>query len=222
MVSHAEEALSDAPGKIIGGRYQLAELIGRGGFGSVFAAVDRARNQRVAVKLLNTLASQDAASRQRFAREAAICARLGSPFTVRLLDHGDAGGTPFIVYELLEGASLAKELERDTLTEARAISITRDLLSSLAEAHRAGIVHRDVKPANVFITRDGKTKLLDFGVAAPLAQTNLRGLTATGEIVGTPPYLAPEQLTGSGVSPAKSSRHRGCSREPAPSTSLSR
>jgi hypothetical protein len=122
---------------------------------------------------------------------------------VRLLDHGEHEGAPFIVYELLEGESLASALERGPLPEARALAITAALLASLSEAHRAGVVHRDVKPANVFLTRDGQTKLLDFGVAASLTpSTTGRSLTATGEIVGTPPYLAPEQLMSGALSPA--------------------
>jgi serine/threonine protein kinase len=202
LVPHAQEALSERSGEIIGGRYQLAELIGRGGFGSVFAALDLQRGVRVALKQLHPHVHSPQML-ERFSREAAACALLKSPNTVRLLDHGRAGdGAPFIVYELLSGRTLAQQLERGPLPQATALAITRDLLASLAEAHNAGIVHRDVKPANVFLVENGPTKLLDFGVAAPLSQTNARGITATGEIVGTPPYLAPEQLTGSAVSPA--------------------
>jgi hypothetical protein len=187
-------------GALVAGRYKLTQLIGRGGFGSVHAALDTQSGDHVALKTLH--ASNDASARARFSREAAICARLGCPSTVRLLDHGEHEGAPFIVYELLDGESLATALARGPLPEERALAITRAILASLAEAHRAGVVHRDVKPANVFLTRDGRTKLLDFGIATSLAPATGRGLTATGEIVGTPPYLAPEQLTGGAITPA--------------------
>lgn len=189
----------------VGGRYRIEREIGRGGFGSVYRAIELGVERPVALKLLRE-ERPGAIERARFRREAELAKRLSHPNTVRLLDFGeDERGTPFIAYELLEGRSLAALLRTEgALEPARAAKIAAQMLKSLMEAHRLGIVHRDVKPANVFLCDfPGErefVKILDFGIARDVVSPLTR-LTETGVVLGTPRYMAPEQVRGDPADP---------------------
>jgi serine/threonine-protein kinase len=189
-----------APGATFAGRYQIEREIGRGGFGSVYRAVEIGVDRPVALKVLRE-ERPGVIERARFRREAELAKRLSHPNTVRLLDFGeDARGTPFIAYELLEGRSLAALLRAEgPLAPERAAKIASQVLKSLMEAHQLGIVHRDIKPANVFLCdfagESEFVKLLDFGIGRDV-ESAMTALTATGVVLGTPRYMAPEQLRG--------------------------
>ncbi|MCC6875693.1 MAG: serine/threonine protein kinase [Sandaracinaceae bacterium] len=185
-------------------RYVLQSELGRGAFGAVYLARHKILGSQVALKLLHPAQSQDAASVDRFLREARAAASIGNPHIVRV---SDAGVTPdqraFLAMELLEGEDLASLLaRRQRLTAHETVFIGRQVLDGLAAAHAAGIVHRDMKLANVFLARDPHgqpfVKILDFGVSKMKQPVGLDGsLTATGTVVGTPHYMAPEQLVES-------------------------
>ncbi|MER7505053.1 serine/threonine-protein kinase [Nonomuraea pusilla] len=181
---------------VIAGRYQLVELIGRGGMGEVWRGLDRHTGVPVAVKLLNPLVSGIAAH-ERFAREARAAAQVVHPNVVALLDVGHDDQRRFLVMELLTGRNLADELAaRGPLPVPEACALLAQAAAGLAAAHRAGVVHRDVKPANLHLTSDRTLKVVDFGLAH-LAGEAAR-LTAVGTVVGTAAYLAPEQIEGAG------------------------
>ncbi len=185
-------------------RYVVERELGRGAFGAVYVARHKVIGARVALKVLHSVHAQDPVVVDRFLREARAAASIGSPHIVRVTD---AGVTPdqraFLAMELLEGEDLASYLSRrGRLATSEAIGITSQVLAGLGAAHAAGIVHRDMKPANVFLTRDERgaplVKILDFGVSKMKQQPGMDGsLTATGTIVGTPHYMAPEQLVES-------------------------
>ncbi|HEX6470548.1 MAG TPA: serine/threonine-protein kinase, partial [Streptosporangiaceae bacterium] len=176
----------------LAGRYRLAERIGVGGMAEVWRGEDEVLARPVAVKLIDPELLADPAFRGRFRAEARAAAALSHPHVVIVHDYGDEDGTPYIVMELLDGETLADRLARGPLPPAEAAAVGAQTAAALAAAHEAGLVHRDVKPANVFLTRDG-VKVLDFGVA-------VRG--ETGPALGTPAYLAPEQVARGPVSPA--------------------
>lgn len=161
----------------------------------VVEAHDRKLDRRVAVKLMRD-GSADPRARERFVREAQHAARFSHPNVVGVYDVGDSDGQPFLVMELVEGKSLAEILAaRKQLPVDESLAITDSLLAALDAAHAQGLVHRDVKPANVLVTRDGRVKLADFGIAKA-AEAMTSGLTATGQVMGTPTYLSPEQVEG--------------------------
>jgi serine/threonine protein kinase len=180
---------------VIGGRYRLLELIGRGGMAEVWRGYDRRRETTVAIKIMNPLFG-GMASAERFAREARAAAQIVHPNVVTILDVGQDDGRHFLVMELLSGHSLAAELAaRGPLPVAAACGHLAQAAAGLDAAHRAGVVHRDIKPANLHLTGEGTVKVVDFGLAH-LADDAAR-LTTVGTLVGTPAYLAPEQIDGS-------------------------
>src|SRR5690242_13892438 len=190
-------------GRVIGGRYECVELIGRGGMGEVWRARDTLLQRDVAVK---RLAYGDGAGDDvtigRSMREARLAARLNHPNAVGIYDVVVDDGLPCLVMELVSGKSL-KELvaqQKDgRLDPIAAARIGRQVAAALGVAHRAGIIHRDVKPANVLIAADGTAKLTDFGIARDEGDA---GLTSTGTFIGTPNFLAPEIALGGNHSPA--------------------
>lgn len=178
---------------ILGERYQLLELLGRGGMGEVWCARDRRLDRLVAVKLLRPAGGLDEGARARFTAEARAAARLNHANVVTVYDSGDHAGIPFLVMELLPGRTLADDIREGPLSEARAKALTLDVLAALDASHAAGILHRDIKPANVLLTGDGTARLADFGIAKSL---HAEDVTATGIVLGTTAYLAPERFAG--------------------------
>jgi eukaryotic-like serine/threonine-protein kinase len=183
------------------GRYRLERELGRGGMAVVYRGVDEELGRTVAVKLLSDHLADDKEIRTRFLREARIAAALNHPNVVDVYDLGERDGLPFIVMELVEGETLAGLLAREgRLEPRRAVELALQACAGLEHAHRAGMVHRDVKPGNLLLRRDGTVKIADFGIAR-LADSATR-LTQVGTILGTAAYLAPEQADGGKVSAA--------------------
>jgi serine/threonine protein kinase len=189
--------LRERVGTVVGENWQIDREIGHGGTATVYAASHRMIGTRVALKLLNEEAAEDEDAHGRFLREAMLTSRVDHEGVVRVIDTGATeDGLPFFVMELLAGETLderrkKRDLERLSIEETLRVSLV--LADILAAAHDAGIVHRDVKPANVFLTKQGGVKLLDFGVAGAEQQ---HGHVITGAGCGTPLYMAPEQITG--------------------------
>jgi tRNA A-37 threonylcarbamoyl transferase component Bud32 len=183
----------------LGQRYRLVRRIAVGGMGSVWEAEDIVLHRRVAVKLLSDSLSTDRRFADRFRREAQAAARLSHPNIAGVFDYGEDDGHQFFVMELVQGPPLSDLLAHaGRIDPSEAVRITVAIASALEVAHEAGIVHRDVKPGNVMLTRSGEVKVLDFGVAAATGAP----LTATGARMGTATYLSPEQATGEPPSPA--------------------
>jgi len=181
------------------GPYRVLAKLGEGGMGIVYTALD-ARGERVALKVIRD-SSHDPLTRKRFEREARLAGSLDHPGVCRILDVGEADGAPYIAMELLEGQSLAERMKQGALPMADTVNFGLGVLGALGAIHEAGLVHRDLKPSNVFLTGSGP-KLLDFGLARPVAVADSKdGLTQSvvtqkGEILGTPHYMAPEQIAG--------------------------
>ncbi len=187
----------------VAGRYRLEERLGAGGMSTVFKALDTVLERPVAVKLLAEHLADDEAFVARFRREALAAARLQHPNIVQVFDSGldEPSQRHYIVMEYVEGPSCA-DLIRDqgVLDIQQAVNIVRDACHGLDYAHRAGVVHRDVKPGNLLISRDtGAAKLADFGIAKAAEQTRI---TQVGSVLGTAAYLSPEQATGAESTPA--------------------
>jgi serine/threonine protein kinase len=185
----------------INGRYLLQDRIAHGGSAEVWRAHDEELDRPVAVKLLHPHLVPNETARRRLAEEGRMAASLSHPAIVKVYEVQPEGETPALVMELIEGESLNLRLARDgALAPTAAASIGADVAEALAEAHRHGIVHRDVKPSNILIDQDGGAHLADFGIAHSLAPAAER-LTLTGTVVGTLAYLSPEQLAGEKVRP---------------------
>jgi len=188
------------------GPYRILRKLGEGGMGVVYAAEDERLHRAVAIKTIRD--TGDSSARERFFREARAAASLSHPNVCQLFDIGDESGRPFLVMELLDGEPLAERVRRGALPLNDAVQITLSILTALDALHARGFIHRDLKPSNVFMTASG-VKLLDFGLARELQpsilepnDTTLRQgektpLTLSGMIIGTPRYMAPEQLLGS-------------------------
>lgn len=189
-------------GTLLAGRYRVERALSSGGMGSVYAAVHEHIGREVAVKILHPALATEREHVVRFRREAETAARLVHPHIVQVTDVGiDPPDPPFLVMELLDGDALTTVIRREgALEPARAVRITRQVLSALAAAHAAGVVHRDMKPPNVLLVRgyDGAeiAKVVDFGVAKLMDSSGYTRLTATGRVLGTARFMAPEQLAG--------------------------
>ncbi|MCW6005034.1 protein kinase [Micromonospora sp. CPCC 205371] len=184
---------------LLGGRYRLVERLGAGGMSVVWRGFDEVLGRQVAVKVLDGELASDPAFRRRIRIEARAAARLCHPHITNVYDYGQSDGTPYVVMELVDGEPLADVLARDgVLPWQTAVTICGEVASALAAAHRRGIVHRDVKPANVMLT-DAGAKVVDFGLSALIGESDVG---PDGNLLGTPAYLAPERLDGGAVSPA--------------------
>jgi eukaryotic-like serine/threonine-protein kinase len=187
------------------GPYEIVELVGAGGMGEVYRARDTRLKRDVAVKILPESFCADQSRLARFELEAQSASALNHPNILTVYDIGTNGQAPYMVAEMLEGESLATRLRQGKLTIPRAVDFARQIASGLAAAHAKGIIHRDIKPDNLFITRDNRVKILDFGLAritATALVTNgstRTAITEEGTITGTVPYMSPEQVRGKAV-----------------------
>ncbi|MEW1957247.1 Stk1 family PASTA domain-containing Ser/Thr kinase [Kineococcus sp. NPDC059986] len=186
-------------GRRLDGRYLVLGRVGRGGMGIVYRAEDERLDRAVALKVLRADLAHDATARSRFVREAKSAARLTHPGIVAVLDQGvdHEGGTEtaYLVMELIDGRTLRDVvLDKGALSAGEALSVTADVLDALAEAHRKGVLHRDVKTANVLVAHDGRVKVADFGLARAASLGGQSTTVGMGDLMGTAEYLAPEQL----------------------------
>ena len=201
---------------MVGGRYELGELLGRGGMAEVRRAVDQRLGRSVAVKQLRADFATDPTFQARFRREAQSAAGLNHPTIVAVYDTGEETdpltgvSIPYIVMELVEGQTLRDVLKdgRKILPE-RALELTQGVLDALGYSHKAGIVHRDIKPANVMLTAAGAVKVMDFGIARAVADTSAT-MTQTAAVIGTAQYLSPEQARGETVDARSDLYSAGC------------
>ncbi|MEA2417897.1 MAG: eukaryotic-like serine/threonine-protein kinase, partial [Thermoleophilaceae bacterium] len=184
-------------GSLIAGRYRVVGRLGAGGMASVLLCHDERLDRHVAVKRLHAESPADA--EQRFVREAKLGASLNHPNLVAVYDTAVEDEGLLIVMEYVEGESLAQALLRGALAPARVTAIAREIAAALDHVHAQGVVHRDVKPANVLLRKDGAVKLVDLGIAVSVDQTRV---TRSGTVLGSAGYMAPEQLDGGEVGPA--------------------
>jgi hypothetical protein len=180
---------------VIAERYRLLSVLGRGGMATVWRAVDERLGRPVAVKLLDEAGAADPAAVRRFEQEAQTAARLNHPNIVAVHDAGHDRGRSYLVMELVEGTSLVAALNEGPLPVERAVAVAAQVCDALGAAHAHGIVHRDVKPANILLTGDGTAKVCDFGIAR-LIHHQRADLTAARTAIGTSGFMAPEQATG--------------------------
>src|SRR5215475_1207894 len=187
------------------GRYGIRSKVGEGGMGEVYAGRDAQLGRDVAVKVLPTIVSSDAERLRRFEQEACAASALNHPNILVVHDIGAHDGTTYVVSELLEGETLRKRIAGTPLAQRRAIDYALQIANGLAAAHEKGIVHRDLKPDNLFVTADGRVKILDFGLAKLIppergaTQTDLpteAAGTEPGVVLGTLGYMSPEQVRG--------------------------
>lgn len=186
-------------GALLDGRYLVEAPIASGGMSMVYRGLDIRLDRPVALKVMDARYSGDSQFLTRFQREARAIARLKDPGLVAIYDQGHDGAHPFLVMELVEGGTLRELLrERGPMPPHAVVAVLRPVLSGLGVAHRAGLVHRDVKPENVLIADDGDVKLVDFGLVRAIAEA---GITSTSVILGTAAYLSPEQVVGTPTGP---------------------
>ncbi|WP_261887153.1 serine/threonine-protein kinase, partial [Mycobacterium marinum] len=192
--------MSDAQGSRVGstfGPYRLTRLLGRGGMGEVYEAEHTVKEWTVAVKLMSETFSKDPVFRERMKREARITGRLQEPHVVPIHDYGEIDGQMYLEMRLIEGTDLDNLLKRfGPLTPPRAVAIITQVASALDAAHAAGVMHRDVKPQNILVTREDFAYLVDFGIASA---TTDEKLTQLGTAVGTWKYMAPERFSNDEV-----------------------
>jgi tRNA A-37 threonylcarbamoyl transferase component Bud32 len=184
-------------GTVLSGRYRLEAKLGSGGMSTVYLARDTTLDRQVAVKVMHREMSEQPDQLERFRREARAVAKLSNPNVVAVIDAGEDGGHPYIVFEYVEGENLKQRIKRlGPLDPQEAIAYAIEIANGLAVAHARKLIHRDVKPQNVLIDAEGRAKVTDFGIARQLEQT---GVTDTGRVLGTTDYVAPEQAMGKGA-----------------------
>ena len=188
----ADVAADPLTGRVLDGRYRIGSRIARGGMASVYEAIDLRLDRTVAVKIMHPGLGDDDEFAARFVREARAAARLSHPNVVAVYDQGDDDGTVFLAMELIPGHTLRDTIGKESpMSPARALALLEPVVSALAAAHRAGLIHRDVKPENVLIADDGRVKVADFGLAKAVSADTQH--TATGGVlIGTVSYVAPE------------------------------
>src|SRR4030095_1936510 len=191
------------------GRYEIRSKIGEGGMGEVYLARDTQLGRDVAIKVLPSSYSDDKERLHRFEQEACAASALNHPNILSIYDVGTHDGSPYVVSELLQGQTLRQRINGTSLAQRKEIDYALQIVHGLAAAHEKGIVHRDLKPDNLFITNDGRVKILDFGLAkltgagnTELSQTSIptrRVDTDPGKVMGTVGYMSPEQVKGRNV-----------------------
>jgi formylglycine-generating enzyme required for sulfatase activity/cephalosporin-C deacetylase-like acetyl esterase/predicted Ser/Thr protein kinase len=192
----AKELIS---GSIFAGRYQVIEELGRGGMGRVYRVLDKKLGEEVALKLIKPEIAADEETIRRFRNELRTARKIGHPNVTRMYDLGEDEGTHYITMEYVRGEDLKSFIRRSSrLTVDKAVVITGQVAEGLAEAHRQGVVHRDLKPQNIMIDRDGNARIMDFGIARSVRS---EGITGSGMMIGTPEYMSPEQVEGKAVDP---------------------
>ena len=193
--------------RLLAGRYQIGDLIGRGGMADVHVGIDSRLGRRVAIKLLKPALATDPAFRSRFRREAQEAAKMAHPTIVRIFDAGeetivDETGVevqlPFIIMEFVDGRLLKDMIADGPIEQGEAVRIIAQVLTALEYSHRAGVVHRDVKPGNIMVTASGQVKVMDFGIARAVSDSSA-SIAETSTIVGTAQYFSPEQARGEAV-----------------------
>ena len=190
------------------GRYRIQGTLGQGGMAAVYLAHDSELDRAVAIKVLAEHLSSDEAFEQRFLREARMAAKLSHPNIVHVYDQGEEDGQPFIVMEYVDGSTLGDELTRTgPLPPGRVVDLALQICGGLEHAHSSGLVHRDIKPGNLLLRKDGTVKIADFGIARAAQATKL---TQIGSVLGTAAYLAPEQAAGEQVTAAADIYSLGC------------
>jgi serine/threonine protein kinase/predicted Zn-dependent protease len=186
-----------ATGSTFAGRYQVIEELGHGGMGKVYKVFDTDIKEKIALKLLRAEIALDKETVERFSNELKLARQISHRNVCRMFDLGKAEGTTFITMEFVAGEDL-KKLIRKTgqLRAGRAVTIARQISEGLAEAHRLGVIHRDLKPQNIMVDEDGNARIMDFGIARSL---KAKGITGAGVMIGTPEYMSPEQVEGNEV-----------------------
>ncbi|MGH7616836.1 MAG: protein kinase domain-containing protein [Gemmatimonadaceae bacterium] len=202
-------------GRVIADRYLILARLGEGGMGRVYAAEHVKMNRQCAIKVMSPSLMNDAESTTRFAREASNAARILHPNVAAVFDFGESDKTVYLVMEYVDGESLSQLLAREgPLAPRRAIDIARQIADGLSAAHELGLVHRDLKPDNVIVTRkrDGKevAKVVDFGIAKAVSDSPQDALTRSGLVIGTPEFMSPEQLLGDPVDARTDIYSLGC------------
>jgi formylglycine-generating enzyme required for sulfatase activity/predicted Ser/Thr protein kinase len=198
------ETLETAPqelatGSLFAGRYQIIEELGRGGMGRVYRVLDKKLSEEVALKLIKPEIAADEKTILRFRNELRTARNIGHPNVTRMYDLGEEKGSHFITMEYVRGEDLKSFIRRSgRLTVDKAATIAGQVAEGLAEAHRQGVIHRDLKPQNVMIDRDGNARIMDFGIARSVKS---EGTTGGGVMIGTPEYMSPEQVEGKAVDP---------------------
>jgi serine/threonine protein kinase len=186
-------------GTVLSGRYKLEAKLGSGGMSTVYLARDGTLDRQVAVKVMHREMSEQPDQLERFRQEARAVAKISHPNVVAVIDAGEDGGHPYIVFEYVEGETLKQRIARvGALETQEALAYAIEIARGLTVAHARNMVHRDIKPQNVLIDAEGRAKLTDFGISRQLEQD---GMTATGRVLGTTDYVAPEQAMGHPVDP---------------------
>jgi len=185
------------PGAVFAGRYRICDELGRGGMGRVYKAIDQEISETVALKVLNPDISLDGKMIERFRNELKLARRISHKNVCRIYDLGTCDGTYFISMEYIPGDNLKSIIQMmGPLSPARTLAIAGQVCDGMAEAHRLGVIHRDLKTSNIMIDREGNARITDFGIARTVAT---KGLTDLGTLIGTPEYMAPEQIEGENV-----------------------
>jgi eukaryotic-like serine/threonine-protein kinase len=193
--------------RVLAGRYQVGEIIGRGGMADVFEGVDLRLGRKIAIKLLKSDLANDENFESRFAQEAQASAKMAHPTIVRIYDAGeeistDSNGnvrkTPFIVMEYVKGKLLRDLMHERKLTSSEAVGYAKGVLTALEYSHKAGVIHRDIKASNIMVTEEGQVKVMDFGIARAISDSSATQAHTSG-IVGTAQYFSPEQARGEAV-----------------------
>jgi serine/threonine protein kinase len=175
-------------------RYEILEAAGKGGMGEVYRVQDRQVDEEMALKLLLPAIASDAGTIGRFKNELKLARKIAHRNVCRMYDLNEEDGTPFITMEYVAGEDLKSLIKKERrLPEETAVDIIRQVAEGLAEAHKAGVIHRDLKPQNLMIDEKGRAKILDFGIARSI---DAKGVTRTGMMIGTPDYISPEQAEG--------------------------